>query len=378
METRQRKFSIVLLANFFFFLNFSQLILLPKFIIHLGFSTMDIGLVMGVFNIAVICTLPLVGLLSSTLTRKALFFLGSLVVVLSTYLFIYVDRVGIWMYSLRIAQGIGFALAFGISGAMVFDTVIGARRRRYLGLLTASNMVTHAIGPSVGEYMIACYGFVYYFLSASIFGLIGAVIALGLPSIKDRGYLIHHRLNPRSVAPFMAGSALLGVIFGSTVVFLPPYLMTVGIENSSLFFITFVSGGFIVWVFLYRFFKNTSRLVLYAASILMIMILPLMVSFIRGNRSLVCLALLFGIGYGYLYPTLNGLTMSILPRTKGLANVLFVWAFNLGMALALFAFGIMTSMYGYKKSFFVVGLSGLLLFVLMVFLGRHRTTSDYC
>ena len=373
MHTREHKFTIVILANFFFFLNFSQLVLLPKFIIHLGYSTMDVGIVMGIFNIAVICTLPLVGLISSRVNRRALFFLGSLVMAIGTYLFVRVDRVGLEMYMLRTLQGIGFAFAFGISGAMVFDTVLGGARRRYLGLLTASNMVTHAIGPSIGEFMIACYGFMQYFMSASLFGLIAAAFALGLPGIRDRGYIIRG-LNLKAAAPFVAGSVLLGMIFGSTVVFLPPYLMRVGIENSSLFFITFVSGGFILWVFLYRFFKNRDRLIIYAFAVIMIMMLPLMVYFIRGNTSLVCLALLFGVGYSYLYPTLNGLTMSSLPRTKGLANALFVWAFNLGMAIALFAFGIMSSLYGYRKSFFAVGLTGLLFFTITGSL--RRPSSD--
>jgi len=366
-------FIIILVANFFFFLNFSQLMLLPKFIVHLGMGPADIGCIMGFFSISVLVALPLVGLLSERISKKIFFLIGASLMCFSTPLYAYITHLGPAIFTLRIVQGLGFACAFGITGAMVFEIGTGKNRRALLGMLTASNITTHAIGPAFGEYMIHAWGFGPFFFSAAFFGLLGFLLGFFLPAKKGDGYESPN--NFTRFLPFMIAAAVLGIVFGTAVMFLPSYLLSVGIGNSSAFFIAFVCGSLIVWFVLVKALDHLNESFKWIAMVLLMLSLPLWAGAINSLTLLVGLSLAFGIGYGYLYPTINAFIIDSLPGKKGVANSLFVWSFNLGMLLASFGVGMASDLFGYQKSFVLIGLLGMVLLFMKGWLHRSWTQS---
>ncbi|MBN2297485.1 MAG: MFS transporter [Deltaproteobacteria bacterium] len=351
---------VLLIANFFFFLNFSQLMLLPKFIVHLGLGPSDIGLVMGVFSISVLIALPFAGMVSERIDKKKVFIFGTLLMSGATPLYMYVQTLGFPILLLRVIQGVGFSCAFGVTAAMVFEIVQASSGRYFLGVLTVFNISTHAIGPAFGEYMIRTAGFDMFFLSAAFFGLVACISGFFLPSVSSNE--AKAPINLRRAVPYMTATAVLGIVFGSAVIFLPPYLMTAGITDSSFFFVAFVCGSLMVWAFLYKVLQRIGERISWIVSVVFLLMLPSGVSGLGSVPLLVLLSVLFGLGYGYLYPTLNALFINdICPGMKGLANSLFVWSFNLGMLLASFGFGRMSAALGYQQSFLVAALTGLIL-----------------
>jgi MFS family permease len=362
VHRKRQNIASLIFANFFFFLNFSELILLPKFIIHLKGTPADIGTIMGIFNLAVIVSLPLVGIASEKIAKKYLFIAGALGMSIATFMFTCIDSLGFTAYCLRILQGVSFSFAFGVSGAMVFDIEHGPDRNRFLGILTVANITTHAIGPGLGEYLIAHAGFCAYFMSACIFGFIAAIAGLFLPlSSHARSPL---KANIKPISPFLFGSFIVGSVFGATVVFLPPYLMGIGITNSTPFFVSFVLGAILVWALFYKGIGLIGKRSAWVIAAAMFVFLPFMIHSIAGLMSLVLCSIIFGIGYGYAYPTLNAAAMEAVPSAQGMANAMFVWAFNLGMAVTVACFGVFSSAYGYALAFLLLGIIGLSLFVI--------------
>jgi len=353
-------FLVLLIANFFFFLNFSQLMLLPKFIIHLGLGPADIGLVMGVFSISVLVALPFVGMVSERIEKKKVFIFGTLLMFGATPLYVYVESMGFFILFLRVIQGVGFSCALGVTAAMVFEIVQVSSRRYLLGILTVFNISTHAIGPAFGEYVIRTAGFDMYFLSAGCFGLVAFLFGIFLPPVSSpaekRAFALYRAL------PHMAATAVLGIVFGSAVIFFPPYLMTIGIFDSSFFFVAFVCGSLAVWAFLHMALKLIGERMAWVVSVVFLLILPFGVSELSSVSVLVLLSVLFGVGYGYLYPTLNALFIDdVYPGMRGLANSLFVWSFNLGMLFASFGFGRLSDALGYQRPFLITALTGVVL-----------------
>ncbi len=356
MTRNNFSFLALLIANFFFFLNFSQLMLLPKFIAHLGLSPVDIGIVMGTFSVSVLIILPLVGLISEKIPKKTVFIFGSVLMCCATPFYAYVEGLGAVIVILRIIQGVGFSCAFGITAAMVFDIVMVSQRRYLLGILTVSNISTHAIGPVFGEYVIHTYGYEAFFFSAAAFGIIACIAGLFLPSkkaIREKKVFA-----PMHALPYMAATVVLGIVFGTSVIFLPPYLMTMGITDSSFFFVAFVCGSLIVWAFLYKALRQIGEKTAWVITVILLMGLPAGVYWMNSILVLSILSLLFGMGYGYLYPTLNALTIDAYPRMRGMANSIFVWSFNFGMLLASLGFGSIAGALGYTQAFFLSGLLG--------------------
>lgn len=367
---RRGGFPVILAASFFFFLNFSELMLLPKYIAHLGLSPVDIGLVMGTFSVTVLVTLPFAGILAERLSRRVVFLFGAALLCLATPFYARVQDMGTLVFALRIVQGVGFASAFGVLGAMVFDIAAPGSRRYFLGILTAVNISTHAIGPALGEYVIHAHGYSLFFLTAGLLGCVGLAAGFFLPGGTSSGQSRPFSL--KEGLPYLAASAVLGTVFGSQVIFVPAFLLTRGMDSSAAFFVSFVAGSLMVWAFLHRRLRALGDARSWTLSLVALLIFPFGIPFLGGAIWLSVLALVFGIGYGYLYPTLNALAMDAYPDRRSVANSLFVWSFNLGMLLASLGFGAVSEEWGYDSAFVLSGILGLAMLALA---GRLRGRS---
>jgi MFS family permease len=365
---------ILLIAHFFFFLNFSELILLPKYFQHIGISPSKIGLLMGAFSISVITALPMAGIISERIPRKTLFIAGAALMALpgAWYVF-FSDRLSA-LFLLRVLQGIGFSCAFGIIGAMVAQGADTAERKYLLGILTLVGISTHALGPVLGEYLIGRYGFHVFFLSATVLGMVASGLGFLLPSHVLGSF---QRIHSMKFIPWIsASSVVLGVIFGSVAVFLPPYLLTRGVMNSSFFFIPFVFGSLFMWTIIYPLIRAWPETIVRIASSVLLVLLLACIHMVDAMYLFVFLSLLFGIGYGYLYPCLNACLIEANPASEGLANALFVWCFNVGMLIASVGFGFLCEKAGYETAFRIIAFLGFICMIVTGLWGRKRTVSQ--
>jgi len=359
MKIPDKRFLTILGANFFFFLNFSQLILMPKYILHIGLTPEDVGFVMGAFSITVLAALPVVGFVSRRISNRALFVTGAGLMCFTTPIYVSACDTHALLYALRIVQGIGFSSAFGISAAMVFDIYGESEQRLHIGILTVCNIITHALGPSLGEYLIIHYGYDAYFWVGACFGIISFVMGFFLPGKAKR--LKTSSGSCRRAYPCAAGTTIMGMIFGSVAIFMPPYLETLSIVDSSPFFISFVSGSLLVWFFLHRYMKNLRDASSWMIAVLFFVLLPLCSGCLDKIHMLVVISVLFGAGYGYLYPTLNTIMLRAIPDKTSAANTVFVWSFNLGMLIASVGSGLIIDRWGYRIAFFITGAAGVFL-----------------
>jgi MFS family permease len=358
-----REYLVLLGAHFLFFLNFSELILLPKYFQVLGLKPSAIGLLMGAFSVSVLAGLPVAGLVSERVPRKALFTIGAALMAVTSSLYGVCAHMMPALYLLRVIQGLGFSSAFGIVGAMVAESGRAEERMLMLGMLTAVGITTHAAGPVLGEHLVAAYGYRALFASAAAFGAWALALAFLLPPRPQASSRGNGRLNP--VLRLNAASMVLGAVFGSAVIFLPPFLQTRGVHDSSPFFLAFTAGSLLVVSLLYRQVRIVPERLMWPVAALSLAVLPACAGWADRTGVLVMLSLVFGIGYGYLYPTLNTAVIDANPMLKGVANALFVWSFNLGMLVASVGFGYLCEAVGYVGAFRSVAVVGFILFVII-------------
>ncbi|HOJ12990.1 MAG TPA: MFS transporter [Deltaproteobacteria bacterium] len=362
MTKSSREFGLILGAHTLFFLNFSELILLPVYFTDTGYSPGRIGAFMAAFSVAVVASLPVCGLLSDRLPRRRMFALGALLMAVPSALYGALPRPDLAIPILRALQGIGFSSAFGIMGAMVADLDSHEDTRTRLGVLTAAGMATHAAGPALGEFLVARWGYQALFFSSASFGLASLAVSFFLPG----------KTPPRAEA-FPAGrslirpawaSAVLGAVFGGTTVFVPPLVDARVQGGAALFFVSLVAGSLAVWAALSR-HRNTSgwappRAAWIAASVLTTL-LPILLSRTGRPAGYLILGTLFGAGYGYLYPSLNSVMIETSRNRAGSANAFFVWSFNIGMLVSTLGLGMAIESQGIEAPMRILGLSCLVL-----------------
>jgi len=366
-KTQSKNFSLITIANFFLFCNFSSFFLLPLFIKKLGGNEANIGFIMGSFGVTSLGSIPLVAFLIDKYGRRWFMLIGAIVMFSSSLSYLFVRELSLIFYILRMLQGIGFAFFFTSAGTAVADFIPEMKRGQGLGIFGAFTIASYALGPTIGEGVIEKLGFSFFFIYTSSFSLIA--ILLVYPT-KDAPFkrsvdpygLDFFRLafSRRYSVPLLSNLILAGG-FGSVLNFISVYVRPKGLDVFYFFLIyavtiTFVRiiGGRVSDVFGRKRVASPSLFVFSLSIAAMI--------FINSVYKLVLISFLFSLSYGMLYPTLSALMMDKAnPDERGKAMGAFNACFGIGTNFLAFAFGVIardlgfTSMYLISAAFVFLG-----------------------
>lgn len=366
-----RNFSLIVASSFLFFCNFSSFFLLPLFIQSLGGTEKSIGFIMGSFGITSIGAIPLVSYLLDKYGRRNFLVLGSLVMSFSSFGFFFVRELSPFLYVFRLLQGIGFAFFFTSAATATVDVIPESRRGQGLGIFGAFLILTYAVGPSIGEFVIHKFGFSPFFIITSSFSLIATFVIFPTRDVKferstDASALRFFYLAfSKRYLVLLLTNIIAASGFGSVLYFIAVYLNSKGL-NVSYFFVTYtitvaalrILGGRISDVF--------GRKGVASPSLFLFSLAIASVAFINSVYMIVLVSVLFSVGYGMLYPTLSALVIDkSWPDERGKAMGAYNASFSMGVNFPTFAFGIIAKNWGffdmYLISAFIV-FAGFLIF----------------
>jgi len=366
-KTQSKNFSLITIANFFLFCNFSSFFLLPLFIKKLGGNEANIGFIMGSFGVTSLGSIPLVAFLIDKYGRRWFMLIGAIVMFSSSLSYLFVRELSLIFYILRMLQGIGFAFFFTSAGTAVADFIPEMKRGQGLGIFGAFTIASYGLGPTIGEGVIEKLGFSFFFIYTSSFSLIA--ILLVYPT-KDAPFkrsvdpygLDFFRLafSRRYSVPLLSNLILAGG-FGSVLNFISVYVRPKGLDVFYFFLIYAVTitsvriiGGRVSDVFGRKRVASPSLFVFSLSIAAMI--------FINSVYKLVLISFLFSLSYGMLYPTLSALMMDKAnPDERGKAMGAFNACFGIGTNFLAFVFGVIardlgfTSMYLISAAFVFLG-----------------------
>jgi MFS family permease len=372
-------FVVVTLANFFFFLNFAAFFLLPLHVRALGGSEATVGALMGSAGLAGLVVLPAVGMAIDRFGRRGFLIAGASTMTLSALCFLLVDSIGPLLYVLRVVQGISFAMAFTASTTLAAALAPADRRAQALGLFGLSTILTHALGPGVGEEIVRLGGFPALFVTAAVFSAVSVVLAMRLPSDMPSGTVEVPR------APWRVGrlqwvvAAIMifcGMGFGAVVIFIPTYVRSEGLGRVSLFFVSYTIAAILTRVFAGGLSDTFGRRAVVLPTLLMLATSIFMLSIIHSPVGLVLTAVVFGLAQGVNYPTLHAFLVDLTAAEYlGRAQALFNGAFNLGVTSGGFLFGVIAEHFGHRPMFVVASATPLLAWALLYGFGGSSTTT---
>src|SRR3989338_606208 len=135
-------FSTVAIFTSFYFL----LVTLPIYILQLGGTKSQIGLVIGVFTISSVVLRPFMGREVDKRGRKNMLLAGSLVVLISMLLYNHVTSVTALLL-LRVFHGFGWGAATTAASTLIADIAPPSRRGEAMGIFGISANAAMAVGP---------------------------------------------------------------------------------------------------------------------------------------------------------------------------------------------------------------------------------------
>jgi len=367
-----RQLSLLIATQLAYGTSWSTFLLMPKFLtVELHASAAEIGVVCAVPSLTGALAVPFVGPLIDRVGRRPLIALGSALAVVQALAFVWVDRIGPLLFGLQLLVGLSFVIQFNAASAHAADLAPRARLSQVLGLFGASNIVTNALAPAIGEPLADRAGWDSVFLLAAAMALLGLLLSF---TIRSADLSVHangsgapevERQGPLTLYVLIMAAA--GTAFAIAFAYYQPFALSLGMHEVHSFFVGYASTVVVTRVLLGWLPDRIGRmrtallsLGLYAAAVLsMSQLAPGTLAFYGA---------LLGCAHGFLYPSVNALAIEDGNHARrGQVLTYLNGGFQLGYTVGVLVFGWIAERTGYP-TIFVLG--GAIMLLATAALGR--------
>jgi len=343
----------VTVANFCFFLTFASFFLLPLHVRALGGTERTVGFVMGTNGVAGLVGIFLLGPLLDRVDRRLFLRAGLALMGAATLAFLFVVRIGPFLYVLRVLQGIAFAAGYNAASTLAVELAPPTRRGAALGIFGVSTLATHALAPTIGEQLVRAGGFRLLFVVAALYSTVGLALTVGLP---PPGPLDTSRQQPlrmdRTRQATILVVALMGVAFGSVITFTPTFVHDAALGSVSTFFLSYTAAAIGTRFGVAGLGDRLGHRRVAAPALALLGGSIGALAAVHSAVELAAVGLVFGTAQGVVYPTLNAFAIDdVAPGQYGRLQTLFNGAFNLGVTSGSFALGNVADRFGHRAVF---------------------------
>lgn len=368
-----KHFLLILACAFAHFLTMSSTFHLPRWVLALGGTEIDAGLVVSVSILPVVILSPLATqwVAQGRIGFRALVTGAAVGVFVTTALMMTVTDVSAWLYTLRILQTVAHALMFSPLFFAAVTLVDNTRKAQGIAYFVVAVQLGNMVGSSLSGLILEHYSTQAYLVAAAVASLLAVVPVLlvrwepptamaatsGTAPTKSPGVLAVLR-RPIASAGIMT-VVILGGVYCALFQFIPSYfdeLLAQQLIAQPISSVFFLAPGFLTLVVIrlsigtladgrYRYQAMMATFVLTLIGILMVM-------HIESWWFAVASAVVFGIGYGVLYPAVNGF---VIRENEAGAHGILTGFLSTGFQVGYYAFalglGPLYTVFGYRGTY---------------------------
>jgi len=361
-----RGFSLALLANLFSFCSMYLLLAtLPLYVVAIGGTVTDAGVVLACFTLTAVIVRPWIGRLSDRRAKKAIMLVGAVILAASSLLYHPAHAVPLVM-AVRVLHGVGWA-AFGTAAsALAADLAPPARRGEAMGYFGVGMNVAMAIGPAIGVFLVGRSGYGALFVTAMVVSAAAVLMVVGIaeprrppdtaaPRRGWRSFILPSALFPSAV---LFTNAL---TYASVVALLPLFAEEAKLGNPGLFFTVFSVVVLVIRGPLGRLSDRRGRGGVVAPGLLVTFVALILLSRAQSMTMLLVVAVLYAIGVGAAQPTLMAMTIDrARPQERGAAMGTFTTSMDLGIGIGSVVWGLIAEAFGFQAMYVAASFLGLI------------------
>jgi predicted MFS family arabinose efflux permease len=337
---------------------------------HVG--DMMVSLVTSIFALTAIATRFLTAMLMRKIHRNVLLYIGLGIAAVITGIYVLADSIGSLLL-MRVGYGIGFGMSSTIIPTLVSQIIPSRRMGEGIGYFGLSTSLAMSIGPMIGLNAMKQSGF-------GTLAMIGTItILLSFPLLMlSRAIPPSPRPSSASNAGSNAGSptkppfnkkllfpaflnVLLAVTYGGLLSFIALFGESVHLEQVGLFFLFNAITIIIIRPISGKVFDRRGHAAVLIPAVVCVIASLTILSYATTMPMLVLSALLYGLGFGAIQPTLQAwMLRSSTQAQYGMANSMFYNSTDLGVAAGAFILGAISAvsdyavMYRYAAGFMVL------------------------
>jgi len=351
------RFFVMCAYTFTVFLSLFQMLpAAPYHVLALGGTTFAAGLFLGFLTYASALSAPITGQIADRLGHRRVLIVVSLVLAVFSVSYAFITNYRV-LLAFVFVHGLFWSGLLAASGAYMTATLPETRRAEGLGYWGLSSVSALAIAPPFGFWMFS-FGWATMCLEIALLNLVMAIIAWRLPDDRDEAAALPPR--PRTlqdlvewrVLALSVSMALIAFGYGSLTSFSAMFADELGVSPRSLFLtvmaVTILVGRMSVGRFLDTVGHRRALLPCLAATALGMTMLAVA----NGRVMFLLAALVFGAGFGLVYPAYTAYIMKRIPQwRRGAAFGAMLAAFDTGVGSGSTAMGGLIHQLGFRPAF---------------------------
>ena len=373
-----RDFVLCFFAQFAFtFAAFSLIPTLPIYLLRLGSTEVEIGILIGVSGVSSLVIRPFTGRALVRIPEKSFMSAGALLFGITSIAYSFAPP--FWPFLIvRVFQGIGFAFFTTASFTLIANISPAAHRGQSIGYFILAFTISGALAPPLGMWLINHFSFELFFLVCMGLSLCSLLITHPLErrpsvpledsSLKDGLFLSRKALQPSITGffPFF--------IWGALTTFFPLYAINHGVANPGFFFTTVAMMLILGRVFGGRILDLYDRERIIMPSIAPYILSMAILAYSKTLPMFILVAVIYGIGPAFLVPALMAHALDR-GASPGPAMGTFQAVTDLGVCLGPVIMGIVIHSTSYSVMFLCLALTGLINLIYFYFFGRKKGRS---
>lgn len=352
-------FALCFAANLLQALAFNLFLHFPGFLQRLGADEVEIGFVSALVAVSAIALRPPIGRRLDRHGRRGVILAGGFVNVVAVALYLTVDRIGPWLYFVRIAHGFAEALLFSALFTYAADCIPAARRTQGIALFGVSGMLPISLGGAIGDWLLRRgHDYEGIFASAWVLALASLVLSLPLRDVPrarvegSRPVGIRAALRQRDLVPLWFLGTVFSVALTAFFVFIKTFVEANPIGTVGGFFTAYTAAALVLRAFFGWLPDRVGPKRVLAPALAALAAGFAVLARASGPGDVLLAGVLSGVGHGFTFPILSGLVVARAPEeNRGAALAVFTGLFDVGVLVGGPAFGVVIERAGYPAMF---------------------------
>ena len=342
----------------------------PYHILDLGGSTASAGLFLGLLTYSSALSAPLTGSIGDRIGQRRVLIAVSLLLSVFTASYAVIDSYRL-MLVVVVVHGLFWSALLAASGAYMTATIPPSRRAEGLGYWGMASVFAVATAPSIG-FWVYRHGWITLCLELTVLNLLMAVIAWRLPDDEPShvARTLHASPGPSHDAPrtrhdaprtgivdwrvmlLSVAMALISFGYGSLTSFSALFADALNVTPRSLFLSAMAVSILVGRLTIGRSLDRLGHRHVLVRSLLAPPIGLALLAVAQGQISFLVAALVFGAGFGLMYPAYTAYVMAHVPPTRrGAAFGAMLAAFDTGIGTGSSALGWLVHHLGFRYAF---------------------------
>ncbi|MDR2442401.1 MAG: MFS transporter [Deltaproteobacteria bacterium] len=345
-------FLTFLSINFCIFLGFDMLLpTLSLYLDHQGCGKEQIGLIFASFTVSAVTMRLTAARLSRRFGATTVLRYGLSICFVGTFMFFLIPH-PFFYATARLLHGAGFGLTSTLMVSMAAQVIPPQRIGEGLGYLGLGATVALAIGPLVGLKLATDYGYKLMFTTIALCYVAATFVSLTLPKLrlasdskKDafslKDFLVVKAFPPASLI-MLYGAAACAVTS-----YLAIYCQELGLPSAAGFFVISTIGTLTARLTSGRVYDRYGHFTVIPPSILLLVLSVLSIVLLPHPATLYISAVVYGLGMGSLFPSIQALTLSsVPPENRTIPTAIFFNAFDIGIGTGTLLMGLLAGHFG--------------------------------